>query len=270
MAIDVINCINAGECIVLSATQYYASISVFVLSGVLLVMLFLVAFWTPALIFLKAKMSKKPMFYLTNRGQRGRFIVAKEAAEGVVDLPRVGVAMITENSHTIEKKSGNSLFFMFGEFGASLPLVYPYIIEKIRKGGHRCNNFTDLYRLVAEAIDEDDTDADLKRQLRAYNMRIRPYTTVKLHEMAFMFPFNVTPALVESRTQHLLAMKQALFNKLTPQMMMMFIMLLMGGTLAAVIAFKFLTSNTPPEVSVTVSKDLIETAAAGVATNLTG
>jgi len=73
---------------------------------------------------------------------------------------------------------------------------------------------------------------------------IEPYETFKIHDLANMFPFNITPALIESKIQHAIAIKQSMLNKyMTPQFVLMFIMVLIAFVIAAVIAWKFLKTG---------------------------
>ena len=96
---------------------------------------------------------------------------------------------------------------------------------------------------------------------------VEPYKTFKIHDLANMFPFNITPAMIESKIQHIIAAKQRFWNSLTPQWIIMGILVLIGGTLAAVIAWKFLGGGSP-EVYVKLDPGLQQIAS--VSSNLTG
>ena len=213
----------------------------------------LVAFFTPSLIFLKAKFKKGSLIYSINRGQQGQFLIATHKHEGIADVKGVGPFIITENSHTIEKRSKTPFYFAFGEFSSTLPLEYAAIVHYLRETNHKITNINDLADLIGMKFDEaerkwymppeDKLSDKVKERMKTMEVKIKPYKTIKVHDLAYMFPFNITPALIESRTQHLIGLKQAMFNKMTPQLVMMFIMILMGSTLAAVIAFKFLKTG---------------------------
>lgn len=95
---------------------------------------------------------------------------------------------------------------------------------------------------------------------------IEPYETFKIHDLANMFPFNVTPALIESKIQHVIAAKQGMINKMTPQFVMMFLMILIGASVAGVILWKFFGGGVP-EVMVTLGPGL---QAANTLINYTG
>lgn len=140
MPIDATACLNAGKCIALTKTAFYIMIGIYSFAGILLVMLFIIAFFTPGIVFLKAKLKKSPLIYIVNRGQKGRFFVGKQKTEGIVDIDRVGPIIISENSHTIEHKSGTPLFFAFGEFAGSLPLKWIYVINKMREKANKEDN----------------------------------------------------------------------------------------------------------------------------------
>ena len=268
-------CLAAGKCLVITNNQYYVFIAIFIVAVLLLVILLLVGFFTPALIFLKAKFSKGSLIYSVNRGQIGQFLIASDKFQGIADVKKVGPFIVTENSHTIEKKSKTPFYFAFGEFAATLPLGFAALIQELRKKKEKITNIDDLAKLSGMKFNDEtklweSEDAKItESQLETLNEEIRPYQTIKLHDLAYMFPFNITPALIESKIQHMIGLKQQMFNRMTPQFVMMFIMILMGATLAAVIAFKFLkTGDTTGTVETrTIIERIVQTS--GVQ-NLTG
>lgn len=275
MAIDAAACLDAGECIVMTRNVYLVFIAFAVMAAIFLLILFLVGFFTPAMIFLKAKFKKASLIYSVNRGQIGEFLIATGKFQGIADVKKVGPYIITENSHTLEKKSKIPFYFAFGEFASTLPLSFAALVQNLREDGRKITNVTDLAKLAGLEFDNQTkvwkatNEKDLtEKQKETINEEIRPYQTIKLHDLAYMFPFNITPALVESKIQHMLGLKQQMFNKMTPQFVMMFIMILMGATLAAVIAFKFLqTGDTGTTETRTIIERVIEVSAIG---NLTG
>lgn len=74
-------------------------------------------------------------------------------------------------------------------------------------------------------------------------IEIKPFETFKLHDLANMFPFNITPALIESKIAHAIAAKQRMFNSLTPQMAFLVIALLVGAAIAGIILWKFMGAD---------------------------
>lgn len=272
MVVDGQACLKAAECIIITNTQYYIFISIFIIAGLLLAMLMLVGFMTPAMIFLKAKIKKLSLIYSVNRGQVGKFLIASGKFQGIADVKGVGPFIITENSHTIEQKTKIPFYFAFGEFAATLPLTYASLIQGLRDRGEKVVNIDDLAELSGMEFDDKKKvwkgKDKSQKQIDYLTEEIKPYKTIKLHEMAFMFPFNITPALVESKIQHMIGLKQAMFNKMTPQFVMMFIMIMMGATLAAVIAFKFLQSGDP--TGTVETRTIIERVVTQATGNLTG
>lgn len=280
MAIDAAQCIEQGECMVLTNNMYSMFIGLAILAGLFLIILVLLSLFTPALTFLKAKFKRGFLIYEVNRGQMGRFLICKNKFQGVADVKGVGPFIITENSHTIEQKSKLGFYFAFGEFAATLPLQYGAIIQYLREG-NKINNISDLGGLIGQKFDpvkkrwgndekKEGSEDKIEKDKQNFNIAIEPFKTIKLHDLAYMFPFNITPALIESRTQHMLGMKMQFFNKLNMQYVLMFIMILMGTTLAAVIAFKFL--KTGDTTGVTETRTIIERVVQTVpkTTNLTG
>jgi len=145
---DAATCLASGQCITITNTQWYIFIGIFALAGFLLLLLFFIAFWTPGFTFLTAKWQKRAIIGIVNRSQIIRFMSGKLKSEGMIDVKGSGPYMMTENSHTMERKSNIPLFFAFGEFAATLPLRWVYVINKIKKlygrGGIEINNVEDL------------------------------------------------------------------------------------------------------------------------------
>ena len=258
MALNAAECLTQGKCIVMTKTVYSVFVGLGVLCGIFLLILFLVGFFTPALIFLKAKFKKGVLIYTVNRGQSGEFKVATIKHQGIADVQKVGPYIISENSHTIEKKSKTPFYFAFGEFATTLPLEYAMTVQNLREAGEKINSISDLARLIGLKFDtigkvwkkkvyEEKPDSDITPEQRENreigNAELKPFKTIKIHDLVHMFPFNITPALVESKTQHMIGLKMHMFNKMNMQYVIMFIMILMGTTLAAVIAFKFLQTG---------------------------
>lgn len=98
---------------------------------------------------------------------------------------------------------------------------------------------------------------------------VKPYETFALHDLANMFPFNITPALIESKIAHSVAAKQRMFNSLTPQMMMMVVTVMIGGVIAAVIAWKFIGGG-QQEVRIVLDQAALQLAPGAIQRNLTG
>ena len=279
MAADASACLAAAECLIITNTQYYIFISIFVIAAILLVLLLLVGFFTPSLIFLKAKFQKASLIYSVNRGQVGKFLIASNKYQGIADVKGVGPYIVTENSNTLESKSKTSFFFAFGEFAATLPLEFAQVVQYLRDQNKKVSNITDLAEMAGMEFDnttkawvkipEDKLTEEQKKKIEEINIVIQPYKTINLSNLAYMFPFNITPALMESKTQHMIGLKMSMFNKMNMQYVLMFIMILMGVTLAAVIAFKFLQSGdtTGAVETRTVIERIVTTSGAG---NLTG
>ena len=251
--VEVDACLAAGKCLVITNTQYYIFIAIFIIAALLLTILLLVGFLTPALIFLKAKFKKASLVYSVNRGQIGKFLIASNKFQGIADVKGVGPYIITENSHTLEEKSKTQLFFAFGEYAATLPLEFAKIVQYLRDTGKKVTNISDLAGMIGMEFNDqtkawveiptENLTEEQKKTIEELEVTIDPYKTIKLHDLANMFPFNITPALMESKTQHMIGLKMSMFNKMNMQYVLMFIMILMGATLAAVIAFKFLKSG---------------------------
>ena len=92
-----------------------------------------------------------------------------------------------------------------------------------------------------------------EKELEENKIAIMPYETIKIHDLANMFPFNITPALIESKIQHALAAKHKM-QEMTRNFIIFALILMIGGTIAAYIAYKFFCGQGagPQEVKVTI------------------
>lgn len=264
--VDATTCLQAGECTVITNATLLGFKIIFGAFVVTLVLFLLMWLFTPAGTFLKAKLRKADLILDVNRAQGGRFLITKGKYQGVLDVPKVGAYMMSERSHIVEQKTKLRMFLSFGEFGSTLPLEYAYIVQKLRESGKKISNIEDLAGLIGLEYDEKtkswlqkkDLSEEEIQKIVDLKVEIRPRETIKVHELAYMFPFNITPALIESKTQHMIGLKMGLFNKMNMQYVLMFIMILMGVTLAAVIAFKFINPGAAGE-TVKVIEKVVET-----------
>lgn len=258
VASEVINCIDTGQCYVMTKEVYQISIASYVTAAIFLIFIIFIFWRTPAMTFLKAWFTGKPVSYITNRSQRGKFITSKNKYEGMIDIRGLGPVMVTENSHTIETTSGRPLYFIFGEFAATIPLWFAAVITNLKKrfskDKEKLSNSEDLGHKIGLKYDNKTNKwTREKPKTKNEDIKIKSFQTFKLHDLANMFPFNVTPAMIESRIVHAIAAKQKFWNTLNPQTMFLIIALLMGGVLAAVIAYKFMGGGVP-EVKVTIDQ----------------
>lgn len=109
---------------------------------------------------------------------------------------------------------------------------------------------------------------EVDKYIQDAEIEIIPYETFKVYDMANMFPWNITPALYESKLAHAVAAKQRMFNSVNPQMAFIIIAVLIGGVIAAVIAWKFLTKDaaTPCNCICDIARGVITAASS----NMTG
>lgn len=286
---ELLNCLNAGACVAVKTWQFYAFMGIFGLCGLLFVAIFLLRFWTPAFVFLKAKMKRSPIILLVNRSQQGRFVVGKVEGEGLCSVKKVGKIILSENSHIIEKVSHVPLFVSHGEFAPTMTLDYAYVIMRLREQGVKLDNWDDIDNIVrgwvekfskenlkrlrvAGKINEVEFAKRVEQRHKFENFRavIRPYKSIRFHDLAYMFPFNITPAMIESHTQYKLAMKQQFWNKwLNLQTAVIIIVVLMGIALVGFIAWKLFTGQGDSTQTIRIVTDAIQAGGVESVQNLT-
>ena len=164
-------------------------------TGAFVLFIFIFILWkTPALEFLIASFTGKSVAYVTNRSQQGRFTTGKIDSGGMMDVRKVGPVLIAENSHTIERSSGRPLFFIFGEFASTLPIWWVEVINQVKakfsKKQENINNVSDLGDKIGRKFDEKNGSwiDTTKKSTDDDVMFIEPYKSIKLHDLANMFP----------------------------------------------------------------------------------
>ena len=240
--------------------------------GFLMVYMFLK---TPARIFLQAAVGKKNIAIVRDRAGMADFMVGKISDPGSMDVKGLGPITIEENSHVLERKSKVVMYDVFAEIGVSIPQEYAPIIQELRDAGIRIRNFKDYHRMLRIKSDKDfayDVYKKLKQKkksdkvLNEYkdmvktirkmdNVKIMPYKTYKMYDLASMFPFNISPVYIDAKIQ-------SAVNKLVRKIRMNQQMIFYAGffvvcaAIAGVIIFKMM-NNPDPTV-------IIETLDAGV------
>jgi hypothetical protein len=159
--------------------------------GLQSIILILILWRTPSMIFLKAAMFKKPVMYIIGKDHIGYFKTFKPKA-GAANIKGVGLFNLTENSHTLEGGSKIPIYFAFRDLAATLLPDYPAIIQEIRENGFLVNNLEDV-KMYINSIKAGMTEN--------FPIKVKPYKTYKFHDLANMFPFNIDPTFIDSTVQ---------------------------------------------------------------------
>lgn len=253
-------------------TSWYVLLA---LVGIQMVLMIAMAWFTPAMTFLKAKIRKTPLIYVVGRAQNGAFMAGKMRQNGVIDVKNVGPFTLSERSHTIEKKSGIPLFFAFNGFTGTMPPEWAAVVNELREKGYELTVWDDYAAIVNAALgvwpDEGEdpeaksrkekirafalknmpdikegdkrTDEEIIKWLGDYDLLITPYTTFPLHELQNMFPYTLSPELIETQTQFKLLEQRRRMERLGKEQAMVILVLFFAFVLAAVIAYKFLKTG---------------------------
>jgi hypothetical protein len=237
-----------------------------VLGGLSLVITVVGLWLTPMGTFLWGKVMKRDVHLLCNRGQKGKFVTAKANAQGMTEIKKVGSIVISDGSYIRDSRSGLNLYISFAEFASTIPLWYAYVIQDLRSRGYDVNNIDDLRALAGDdgtgLLPEQinyisnysaSLPAEVKEKLNSEMICVRPYKTIKINELLHMFPFNITPSSVESRLQHMIALKQGLFNSLMRGDVLKFaLVIIIGGAVAfAIIWITSRSGGSPVQAATT-------------------
>jgi len=237
---------------------------------------------TPAKAFLKAWFKKTPIAWVKDRTGRGEFMVTSETDPGSIDVKGLGFVHLVEGSMVREKNSKAPVFDVFAEFGTSIPREYAANVQELREAGFKINDFRDYKHLVDLASNKRYADEyvksmktekkkqeaeELVQQIQNHQIEVKPYKTYKVHELAFMFPFNISPVYVDAKVTN--AVNRMLKKeKLKKEFMIYAAMAVLIIVVAIVIFLKVIKTPEPQVIIKTVETGVM--AAGAVSTgNLT-
>lgn len=252
----------------LTNNEFYGLVAGWILAVLLLLFNTLLIKFTPAVVFFKAWMSKSVVAWVKFRTGLGEFRIAKSEDPGSVDVKDLGFVQLVEGSQVLERNSKVPVYDVFAEYGASIPKEYPAIIQELREEGFVVNSFRDYAHLVklagndvyasqhlAEIKDEvlrKETEERIK-VLKEMEITIKPYKTYKVHELAFMFPNNMTPGYVDAKVTNAVLRK---VNKMKGHQQILiygaFAILIL--VIAAVIVIKTLKTPSVPPITVSCAQ----------------
>jgi len=245
----------AGE-IILASKEFYALISGCVMAVVFGALVFLIKFWTPGFVFLKAKMKKTPLFWVKYKNGLGEFLPGKQDTPGSMEVKNIGSIMLTEGSHILEKNSNVLIYEGFGEYGASVPREYASIITQMKEKGLPITNFNDYKKFLDLSTNKDIKEAYLSKlkphtraveeslinQFEKEGMNLLPYRSYQVHELQHMFPNNISPVYVQVKADALANIK-ARRERLQSQLLIAAGVAVLFALLGAAIAWKILQSG---------------------------
>src|SRR3990167_72414 len=249
-------------------------------STALLLIIFFIFWKTPALEFLISIIRGKSLALAMTRSNQGRIYTAEPDAEGMLQVSRVGPVVISPNSVIYEKISGRPLYLLFGEFAATIPPWWVSSINYMKlvfsKKGNPIHNSYELGDNIG--LKFDDTTGKWIKQDKEFELQdvpIKPWITLKISDLANMFPWNITPALIESKIEFALA-RQLKFWKSDISRYITYAMILLFLVIIGFLAYKFFGGGAPQINIVTYTTGkLLGTSATsgaptGVPTSLTG
>lgn len=178
------------------------------LNGIFILFFMLVAIKTPAFTFLKAWIKRVPIMLLFGKEQIFKIIAVKKSDIDSI-MTKQGIYFKTQDSCLLEEKTKTPTFFSFSRVGATMPPTFPAIIQNIKEKGQNLHNFEDFKKVILDNNIEID---------------IQPFKTLRMHDVANMFPFNVDPAFVEEKISNEVKKNSKLFGMVNNP-----VLLLAGG-----------------------------------------
>jgi len=200
--------------IILADYEFYTMLAFIVLGLFLGLLAFAYKRMTPAGVFLKAWWKKSPIIWIRYRTGLGEFKVGKTEAAGSMDVKGSGYYLMSEGSQVMEKRSKVPVYDAFSEYGVTIPSNYAPIIQELREKGFKITNFHDYNHLILISKNEEyfkewkaslkkeaeREEADrLKARLEGMELKLKPFKTYRMHELANMFPNNISPVYVDAK-----------------------------------------------------------------------
>lgn len=263
--------------IMISQWEFWAAIFGWVMTVILGLLTVAFIKLTPAKVFLKAWLNKHPVGMLIDRTGMSSFEIGKTKDPGSMDVKGHGYFQMVEGSHVMDKQSKVPIFQCFSEYGVTIDKMYGPILDELRSAGFTINTFKDYQHLVRLATEADYADKILakyegealeeaKRQiqiLKNHDIQIKPFKSYKFHQLAAMFPNNISPLYVDAKCTNMVNrnLKKIKENMKIPLYVGMGALMIV---LAIVIVWKTIT-HPAPEVIVNTVGPAIET----VKTNMT-
>lgn len=207
------------------------------------IVLILIIWKTPAMVFLKSSMFKKPIMYIIGKDRMGYFKTFT-AQSGSAKLGKDGLYHLTENSHTLEAGSKIPIYFAFRDLAATLLPEYPAIIQELREKGVVINNIEDVENHIMKI--KEGVKSDLPISVKAYK-------TYKFHDLENMFPNNLDPTFIDSTVQCDIA-KSLKTMKMAPTVIGGAVVLVMVAAVAVFIVQKAFKGNISVEECETMIK----------------
>lgn len=183
----------------------------FIVSAIIIILL---AKFTPAFTWLAAWWKKDPLFRIIYRDGTSDYKRGKRTEPESAEVKSDGFYMMTEGSHVLDRKSKVPTYDAFGEFAFTLDKRYAPIIHELRELGFPMRHYGDYQKLIKLAGDDEELEAFLGgikdptvkekvktrlQKLKDEGVSIKPYKTYKVHDLASMFPNNITPAFVRAK-----------------------------------------------------------------------
>lgn len=262
----------------LSNNEFYIIMFGWVVAVFLMFTTILLVKFTPAKIFLKAWFSKSAICWVKFRTGMGEFRIAKQEDPGSVTVKDLGFVQMVEGSQVIERNSKVPVYDVFAEYGASIPKEYPAIIQELREEGFVINTFADYAHLVKLSADQEYasehlekiTDAEEKKiaqeriqHLRDMDILIKPYKAYKVHELAFMFPNNISPVYVDAKVTNAVT-RQMKKMQMSQQMLIYVAIAVLILVISVVLIFKLVKVPEVPPISVSCAQAGLQTAQGAV------
>ena len=202
-------------------------IILFGIIGIETVILFFIIFKTPALTFLRASMSKRPVMFIIGKDGLGKFTTFKPQ-NGAAMVGKDGLYNLTEGSQVLEIGSKIPLYFAFRDLAATLDPEYPAIVQEIKESGLAITNIEDIkrfHKLIKDGVTND------------FPVNVEAYKTYNFADLENMFPNNLDPTFIDATVQSEVA-KSLKIMKAGPQVLMGVVTLVIVAAVATLIIQK--------------------------------
>lgn len=171
---------------------FYALLGLSCAGILMLAMFIIITIWTPAMTFLKAKLTKKPIFFMGGRDGLGGFFVPNKSESEYAIFKKKGVFGIIRGSHIFDRKSKQPIYLADKDIGASIKREWPKILEQLKVSFPKnLRDGKDYKNIVLEAEkNKDDPDKNPELVLAG--------ATINVSDLASYFPLNIKPTYIHA------------------------------------------------------------------------
>lgn len=185
-------------------------------------------------------------FYAPNK-KRYTFFANQIGTGKVVDVPKIGNVMVTEDSIYMDEKTSAPHGIVVGELGITSPPKLIAAAERLSDEGNE-----NIKQVIQDNTDDDGNTQDREVPISSSYKKaddgkfdVIKYKTIRLSDFLRYFLYEVTPASIKYTIEKTLADRMEQGRSIQLKWAFVIVAVIMAGALGAVMIFAFIPSATP-------------------------